>query len=161
MKLLPEKDYHELFRISILVKAADGFIEMCAGIFFYFIGYTRINAILFSAFHGEIAESPRDPFWQFLINQWHTISLSSNSFWGLLFLAHGATKLVLSAALLKDRLWAYPTAAIVFALFVGYELYSLINRPSLFLLLVTIFDVIVVGLILREYHHLKKKTKNA
>jgi len=35
MKLLPEKDYHELFRIGILVKAADGIIEACVGILFY------------------------------------------------------------------------------------------------------------------------------
>ncbi|HEY5220657.1 MAG TPA: DUF2127 domain-containing protein [Candidatus Paceibacterota bacterium] len=156
MKLLPEKDYHELFRIGIMVKAADGCIEACAGIFFYFIGYNRINAILFRIFHEEIAESPRDAFWQFMINQWHAISLSSTSFWGLLFVAHGAIKLLLSIALLKDKFWAYPAAAAVFTLFVGFEIYSLANRPSLFLWLITIFDAIVVGLILHEYRHIKK-----
>jgi len=157
MKLLPEKDYHELFRIGILVKAVDGFIEVCAGIFFYFIGYTRINAILFFVFHSEIVESPRDAFWQFFIDQWHSISLSSNSFWGLLFFAHGALKFALSIALLKNRLWAYPTAAIIFILFVGYEIYTLVSQPSLFLWCITIFDAVVVGLILHEYRHLKKK----
>jgi uncharacterized membrane protein len=157
MKLLPEKDFHELFRISILVKAADGIIEACAGGIFYFVGYTTINSALFLAFHGEIAESPRDPFWQFLINEWHTISLSGNAFWGLLFMVHGITKLALSVALLKNRRWAYPTAAVVFTLFVGFEIFSLFTRPSLFLYLITIFDAIVVGLILREYRHLKKR----
>ena len=156
MKLLPEKDYHALFRIGILVKAADGLIEAAAGILFYFIGYSRINAVLFSVFHEEIVESPRDTFWQFMINQWHAISLSSSSFWGLLFVIHGATKLLLSVALLKNKLWAYPTAAVVFTLFVGFEIYSLINRPSLFLWLITIFDAIVVGLILHEYRLIKK-----
>jgi len=112
-------------------------------------------------FHAEIAESPRDPFWQFLIDEWHTISLSGNSFWGLLFMAHGITKLALSVALLKNKLWAYPTAAVVFALFVGYEIYSLTNRPSLFLFLITLFDIVVVGLILHEYAHLRRKIKNA
>ena len=92
MKLLPEKDYHELFRIGILVKAADGFIEACAGVFFYFVEYSTINAVLFSVFHEEVTESPRDPFWEFFINEWHSFSLSGNTFWGLLFMAHGATK---------------------------------------------------------------------
>ena len=151
MKLLPEKDYHELFRIGIMVKALDGLIEACAGVFFYFVGYSTINAALFTVFHQELAESPRDAFWQFLINQWHAISLSSNSFWGLLFMVHGATKLLLSIALLKNKLWAYPTAAAVFTLFVAYEIFSLVSRPSLFLWLITIFDAIVVGLILHEY----------
>lgn len=36
MKFLPEKGYHELFRIGILVKAADGIIEAVVGIFVYF-----------------------------------------------------------------------------------------------------------------------------
>jgi uncharacterized membrane protein len=156
MRLLPEKDYRELFRIGILVKAVDGFIEACGGIFFYFAGYTTINSVLFSVFHEEIAESPRDAFWQFFINEWHSISLSSNSFWGLLFFAHGVIKLALSVALLKNYLWAYPTAATVFTLFVGYEIYSLTNHPSLFLWCITIFDTLVVGLIVNEYRHIKK-----
>jgi uncharacterized membrane protein len=157
MKLFPEKDYRELFRIGILVKAVDGIIEACAGVFFYFAGYTTINHILFSVFHEEIAEGPRDPFWQFFINEWHSISLSSNSFWGLLFFAHGLIKVALSVALLKNYLWAYPTAAAVFTVFVGYEIYSLASHPSLFLLCITIFDAFVIGLILHEYRHIKKR----
>jgi uncharacterized membrane protein len=156
MKWLPEKDYHELFRIGILVKAVDGIIEAVAGAFIYFANYTIVNAVLFSVFHGEIAESPRDLIWCYLINEWHHFLLSSHAFWGLLFIVHGVTKLALSVALLKNRLWAYPTAAVVFTLFVGYEIYSVLNRPSLFLLLITIFDAIVVGLILHEYRHRKK-----
>ena len=156
MKSLPEKDYHELFRIAILVKAVDGFIEICAGIFLYFVNLATIGALFFSVFHQEIAENPRDAFWAFIINEWHSFSLSGHTFWGLLFFAHGATKLALSVALLKDRLWAYPVAALVFTLFVGYEIYSLTNTPTLFLWLITIFDVIVIGLILHEYSRVKK-----
>jgi uncharacterized membrane protein len=156
MKPLPEKDYHELFRIGILVKALDGFLEMCAGVFLYFVSYSAINGLLFSIFHQEITETPRDVFWAYLINEWHSIALSGHSFWGVLFIAHGLTKLALSAALLKNYVWAYPTAAVVFTLFVIYELISVIHQPSLFLWLITIFDVIVIGLILHEYRHTKK-----
>ena len=45
MKLLPEKDYHELFRIGILVKADPGTIPGIREIF------TRHHAL-------EITESP-------------------------------------------------------------------------------------------------------
>lgn len=157
MKLLPEKDYHELFRIGILVKAADGLIEACAGAFIYFVNYSAVGAVFFSIFHEEVTESPRDPFWAYLINGWHSLALTGHTFWGLLFMVHGATKLALSVALLKNRLWAYPTAAAVFTLFVAFELYSLIGRPSLFLGLITIFDAIVVGLILHEYRYIRKR----
>jgi uncharacterized membrane protein len=156
MKILPEKDYHKLFRIGILVKGADGLIEACAGVIIYCINYTVASAMLFTIFREEVAESPRDPFWGYLIKEWHSLALSGHIFWGLLFMAHGVTKLALSVALLKNRPWAYPTAAVVFTLFVGYEVYSLASRPSLFLWLITIFDVIVIGLILHEYSRVKK-----
>lgn len=157
MKLFPEKDYRELFRIGIIIKAVDGFLETCVGIVFYFTGYATINHILFFLFRDEIVESPRDAFWQFFINQWHSISLSSNFFWGLLFIAHGIIKLTLSMALLKNYLWAYPAAAIVFTMFVGYEIYSLTNHPSLFLWCITIFDALVIGLIVHEYRYIRKR----
>jgi len=156
MKLLPEKDYYKLFRIGIMVKAADGIIETIGGIFLYFANYTMVNAILFSVFREEITESPRDPFWSFLIGEWHKFLLSSHTFWALLFIAHGLVKIFLSVMLLKNRLWAYPTAAVVFTIFVGYEIYSLTNQQSLLLWLITIFDILVVGLILHEYLRHKK-----
>jgi uncharacterized membrane protein len=156
VKLLPQKGYRELFRISILVKAVDGLIEASAGIFIYFAGHTATTKALFFLFHQEIAESPRDPFWQYFIDQWHAIAFSSHTFWGLLFMLHGATKLALSAALLQGKIWAYPAAAAIFTLFVAYEAYALTNHPSLFLWLITIFDALVVGLIFREYRRVKK-----
>ena len=157
MRFLPEKDYHELFRIGILVKAADGIIEAIVGAFIYFADYTVVNAVLLSVFRDEIAENPRDPMWNYFISEWHRFLLSSHTFWGLLFIAHGAVKFFLSVALLKKYLWAYPTAAVIFAIFVGYEIFSLTIRPSLFLWLITIFDAIVVILIIHEYRHAKKR----
>lgn len=156
MHPLPEKDYHELFRIGILVKAIDGLLEASAGVFLYFVNYTALSALLFSIFHEEITETPRDPFWQYFINQFHTVSLSGHIFWAFLFFIHGITKLFLSAALLKKYVWAYPTAGVVFTLFVGYEIYLLIGHPSLFLWIITFFDSIVVGLILHEYRYITK-----
>jgi len=156
MKSWVKKNYHELFRIGILVKAVDGAIETLGGIAIYFANYPAINRVLFSAFRGELAENPQDPIWGYLITEWHRLLLSSHTFWGLLFMAHGITKLLLSVALLKRQLWAYPTATAVFTVFVGYELYSAINRGSLFLWLITILDTIVIGLILNEYRRIKK-----
>jgi len=95
--------------------------------------------------------------WGYLIDEWHRFLLSSHAFWGLLFIAHGAIKFFLSIMLLKDHRWAYPTTAVVFALFAGYELYSATGHSSLFLWLIGIFDAIVVILIIHEYRHLKKR----
>jgi len=159
MTLFPEKDYHRLFRIGILVKAAGGIAEAITGTFIYFANYTAVNAVLFSAFHQEIAEDPRDLVWRYLIKEWHHFLLSSHTFWGLLFIVHGTIKLFLAIMLLKDHLWAYPTSAVVFTLFASYELYSAIGGWSLFLLVIGIFDILLVALILHEYRHIKKNPR--
>jgi uncharacterized membrane protein len=156
MKPLPEKDYRELFRIGIFLKAIDGIVEAVAGIFIYFADYAAINRTLFAVFHEEVAETPHDLIWGYLINEWHKFLLSNHTFWGILFVIHGATKIFLSAMLLKGYLWAYPIGASIFGLFAAYECYSAITHPSLIIWLITIFDVIVVGLILHEYRYIKK-----
>ena len=58
-------------------------------------------------------------------------------------------------SLLKNKLWAYPTPAGVFTLFVIYEVYSLVLAIALFGIF-TIFDALVVILILHEYQQMKK-----
>ncbi len=40
-----------------MVKALDGLIEACAGVFFYFIGYNTINAALFTVFQGSLPKA--------------------------------------------------------------------------------------------------------
>lgn len=157
MGKLPEKDYHELFRIGMLVKAVDGIVEAAAGIAIYFANYAQVNRVLFSVFREEVSESPHDLIWGYLINEWHHFLLSSHTFWGLLFFIHGLTKLFLAVMLLKNKLWAYPIAAIVFTLFVGYEIYSAINHSSPFLWLISALDAIVVILILHQYHYITKQ----
>jgi uncharacterized membrane protein len=155
-KILPMRDFYELFRISLIIKATDGMLETLAGVFFYLVKYSTINAVIFSIFHGEIAENPRDLFWGVLIKEWHTFSLRTQSFWGLLFVAHGITKVVLAILLLKKYLWAYPLSIVIFSLFIIYEVYALIQQPSIFLGLITVFDAIVIGLIVHEYQRAKR-----
>lgn len=50
MKFLPEKGYHELFRIGILVKAANGIIEAVVGIFLYFADVSQPFRAFFRSF---------------------------------------------------------------------------------------------------------------
>lgn len=161
MKPFLEKDFHELFRIGIMVKAADGFLEACAGVFLWFANFAALNGVLLYVFRGEILESPRDTFWQYLIAQWRSFALNAHSFWSILFVGHGAIKLGLSWALLKNYFWAYPAALAVFSLLVGYEVYSLTLQQSLFLWIITFFDILVVGLIAHEYKHVRKQSKAA
>ena len=55
---------------------------------------------------------------------------------------------------------AYPSSAAIFGLFVIYQIYSMFFIPSLLLAALTVFDIILIILILHEYRH-KKRLRTA
>ena len=61
----------------------------------------------------------------------------------------------LIAGLLRERLWYYPIALAAFALFVLYQLYRFDMTGSLWLLVVTAVDVVVIALTWHEFRYLR------
>jgi uncharacterized membrane protein len=155
-KLISEKTYHFLFEISVIIKAAITAVEIVLGILFYSASTQTINALILFIFGSEATEQPRDFLWNYLIQTFQGLIGPNQSFWAFIFLFHGIVKLFLTVALLKHKLWAYPASAAVFTLFVVYQAYSLFYIHSLFLLLFTIFDVLLIVLILHEYQHKRR-----
>jgi len=58
--------------------------------------------------------------------------------------------------LLREKLWAYPAAVAVFALFIGYQLYRYSFTHDIGLILLSIFDLFVIALAVHEYRLLRK-----
>ena len=80
------------------------------------------------------------------------------SLWGALYLlVHGLVKVVLVWAVLRDRLWAYPWMIGFLVLFIGYQLYAMVVHFTWGLLLLTLLDVLVVWLTVREYRRLRRE----
>lgn len=85
------------------------------------------------------------------------MSLASEKVWAFVFLSHGIVKLLLIFGLWKEKIWAYPTSAAVFSAFILYQTYQLTFAWSIFLLLITVLDAIIVALVLYEYKYKKKE----
>lgn len=60
-------------------------------------------------------------------------------------LAHGIIKVALVMALLLNKLWAYPWM-IVLAVFIAYQAYRIVLSPSVGLLALTVFDLVIIAL---------------
>ena len=86
-----------------------------------------------------------------LYNSAQHISAGSERFAAIYLIAHGIVKIGLVVALLKDQRWAYPTAMIVFAAFVVYQLHRFTVTHAVLLIPLSLFDFIVIGLIWLEY----------
>ena len=70
--------------------------------------------------------------------------------------SHGGIKLWLIVGLLREKLWYYPVAIAVFDLFAGYQLYRFAFSHSVWWLLITAVDGIVIGLTCYEYRYLRR-----
>jgi uncharacterized membrane protein len=161
MKFLSEKNYHRLFRWGVFAKLAISFGEIVLGAALTTLSYETIQRVALFFLGNEMAEAPRDFFWEFAAKQYHAATAAPESFWAYLFISHGVVKLFLAWGLWKEKLWSFPLSAIVFSGFVIYQCYQLTYLHSSFLWLITIFDIILIALILHEYRRRKRHLKRA
>lgn len=157
MKLLSEHLYHRIFRWGVVGKAIISAGEIAAGLLFVFVSYDTLSSWVFTVFGGELNETPRDHFWSYFSTQAHNFAATPQAVWAFIFLSHGIVKMLLVGGLWREKLWAYPTSAIIFACFVIYQFYQMTFTPSLALWAITIFDIILISLILHEYRHRKRR----
>jgi len=151
-----EKRWHEFFELGIVIKGVDGFLELVGGAALLFISPAVINAITLFFVQGELSEDPKD----FLMNLFlHGIQsvIQSKTFASVLLMVHGVVKVFLVAGLVRNKLWAYPAALATFGCFVLYQCYQLILGYSLFLLVITVVDILVIGLITHEYYYVRQR----
>jgi uncharacterized membrane protein len=74
-------------------------------------------------------------------------------------LSRGLVKFALVVALLKNQLWAYPSSLVVLGLFVVYQMYQIATAFSALLVFLTIFDLIVIWFIWKEYQVVRFEMK--
>ena len=147
--------FKRVFYIGIIFKAVDGAIELFAAIALFFIKPNQIHDLIAFATHDELLEDPRDFIANFLLTSTSHISQATTTFLVVYLLIHAVVKLVAVLGIISKRLWAYPFALITLGLLMLYQLYSIILKPSLGIVLLTILDIIVLWLIAREYKRIR------
>jgi uncharacterized membrane protein len=155
-ELLSERNLYLAFQASLILKALFALVETVGGLLAYFVNQESVLDFAQAITQAELAEDPRDIVANYLLHQAEHLSVSAQHFAALYLLSHGIIKLVLIGGLLRRKLSFYPTAIIVFILFVLYQLYLYGFTHSVSLLLITALDVVVVGLTWHEYRYLRR-----
>ena len=143
-----------LFRIGIILKGLNGVAEIAVGIALSLVSPIFINRVVHWLTAGEISQDPRDLIANFLRQEASLFSLSGKRFIAIYLLLHGAIKISVMVALLKDALWAYPAAIVIFLGFMVYLIYQYTLTGGLALIALMIFDAVVIVLIWLEYRAL-------
>lgn len=149
-----ERTIYRYFWLSVMLKGLLSALEIAGGILVFLIPPAAILAITNFLTQGELAEEPYD-FIAIHIQSAAQALISASHFVVIYLLSRGVIKLFLVVALLKNYQWAYPASLVVLGLFMLYQVYQMIVSFSAFVLFITLFDVIVVFFIWKEYQIVK------
>jgi len=153
---VPEHRIHQLFEVSVLLKGAHAALECLAGLALAITANDTIRRLVTGLTQNELIEDRRDFVARHLVTWVQAFSIETQHFYAWYLLSHGVVKLALVAGLLMRKLWAYPTAIVVFTLFIAYQLYRYTETHGTALLLLTALDLIVVGLTWHEYRLMRR-----
>lgn len=145
------------FHIGLISKGLNGIAEIVSGSLLLFIKYDKISHFIKIITQQELLEDPKDFIANKLLNFSSSLSINSQLFFSFYLLSHGIIKLLLVYFLLKNKLWAYPVAIIIFILFIAYQIYRYTNTHSLGLIILTVIDIIIIILTILKYIKLNKK----
>jgi len=150
-----EKRLHALFTIGVFIKAVDSAIEIVAGFVLFLVPAHTLSSLGVRIVGDEISEQPWDALWNLISQSIHHAG-GTRTFWATLLLAHGILKLSFVIGLIKRKIWAYPVAIGGFSVFIIYQIHRIVMSPSLFLEVLTFFDIMIVILIWYEYGSIRR-----
>jgi uncharacterized membrane protein len=156
MEIIPEKDVHLAFRLSLFAKGAFAIAEIVGGVLAYFVSQDFLYYLASTVTQNELTEDPNDILGNFLLHLAQGFSIGAQHFTAYYLVSHGVVKLFLIAGLLKRVMWAYPAALIVFTLFIIYQLFRYSVTHSPWLIVISLLDLIVIALTWHEYRYMKK-----
>ena len=118
-----EENIRLTFRVSLFIKGVFALLEIAGGLLAYFISQKFLVSVITEITQDELIEDPNDFVANHLLHLAQQFSIGTQYFTAIYLLSHGILKLFLIARLLRERLWYYPLAIIVFTLFIVYQLY--------------------------------------
>ncbi|MES2169703.1 MAG: DUF2127 domain-containing protein [Actinomycetota bacterium] len=146
-----------VFRVSLILKGLDGILELVGGVLALIISPTQLSIVMRALTQHELSEDPNDFIANHLIQFADSLTLSASVFAAIYLLLHGAVKIVLVLAVLLDRLWAFPWMIAFLLVFILYQVYEISISFSIWLLLLTLFDLFITWLTIVEY---RKRRRN-
>ena len=150
---------HRLFQVAVVVKGIDGVLEFIGGVLLVFVGPNALHRLVIALTQHELAEEPDDWLVSTLRHLAETFSVETKHFASAYLIGHGILKIFLAVSLLRERLWAFPLALSVLAIFVVYQLHRFGRTHSMILLALTVLDAVVMVLIWREYRSRKESAR--
>jgi uncharacterized membrane protein len=151
-----EKNIHRLFKIIVSLKGLHALFEFASGVLILSLSTGTIASFLISLGERELDGSHRDLVARFLVGAGQRLQNGGRQFAGVYLLLHGIINMVIVIGLLTGRLWAFPVGSLAIALFMAYQVYRYTLTHTFALIVLTVYDAIILGLIWHEYEVLRR-----
>ena len=150
MAISKRQAVHWMFDVAVAFKAIDGALEIVGGYFLVFRpGWIGPAAVTWA--EALLIHDPASHVAHMLARWGHALTLDTEHFASTYLIAHGAAKLFIAWGLIREKLWAFPTALIVFGLLIVYQGFRFTHTHSPTLAVLMALDLAVCYLIWREY----------
>jgi uncharacterized membrane protein len=154
-----EKEIYQFFRIGIILKGLVSLGEVVMGTLLFFIPASAIISLI-----QMIREFLSAPQYNFITGHLDTLANEFTAgavlFIALYLLSRGLVKVFIIWGLLRNKLWAYPTSLVILSLFVLFQIYQIFSGQTSLIIAITIFDLVVMYFIWREYKIIKAHQKD-
>lgn len=140
-----------LFKAALLVKGLDGAAELVAAVALLLVPAATVQRLVAEVVSRDLLGPPDGFLTRHLVAGTAEFASGDRTFVLVYLGLHGVVKLALVWALLRKWRRAYPVAAAVLAVFVGYELLRALHTGSVVLPFLAALDIVIIVLILREY----------
>jgi uncharacterized membrane protein len=137
------------FQAGIAIKGFDGLLECIGGVLIWFIKPSAMNEFFRFIVLLDLPGKYDEKLITHLFHWTQSLANGGREFASVYLITHGLSKALLVAGLWMNKLWAYPLTMVVFAIFT--------HTHSIFLVLLTIFDLILIYLTWREYQQKKRE----
>lgn len=155
--LLEENQVYQFFLWSVLLKAAISLAEIAAGILFFFVTPEALISWTSMVAQNMVPEVLRGYALSAIASVGSELFVISALFIALYLISRGLIKCILIFAMLRNVLWAYPASLAVIGIFVLYQLYQIATTQSVLIVLITLFDLVVMYFIWKEYTLIKRR----
>ncbi len=151
MRFRPKDWLDRFFEVGIVLKGITGLLELVGGVLLLLVNPASVNGVVRGLTQHELSENPRDFIASRLLHTADGLTGPGLLFGAAYLLGHGIVKVALVAALLRNKMWAYPWMIGVLLAFIVYQTYQIALGPTIGLIALTIFDIAIVALTWREY----------
>ncbi|MBW6505736.1 MAG: DUF2127 domain-containing protein [Rhodobacteraceae bacterium] len=146
---------HALFEASVVLKGLFAAGELVSGVAIWLIHADWVLRMAQMLTRAELSEDPADMVAGWALGLARGFSIETQHFWALYLIGHGALKLAVVAGLLAGIGWAYPASVLVLAGFILWQLEHFWVTGSVAMLALSVFDLVVIWLVLQELKSLK------